>query len=170
VGMQKGQEMHSRLVSLLISTAVRYPEVGSVRYDPRSGTLRISLLLKGELDEQEHHTTMQALLDTVEVYTGLRGQEPRTVEVEIDSLGPLGVITVVRDVSSLSPGEIYTLVEFFRERFAGRIAVEQLPFMGEEEWLAQDEMIEEVLTGISPASGKHLIAIREDGRLMVFQK
>jgi hypothetical protein len=168
--MQRVDGTQSRLVSLLISTAVRYAEFGSIRFDPRTGTMRLAFLLKGELSPEEHLDATRVIMDLVEVYTGLRGVESRVVDVEIDALGPLSVVTVIRDVQSLTPGEIYTLVEFFRDRFGGQIATEPFPYMGEEEWMAQDEWIEEVVTGLSPTSGKHLIAIREDGRLMVFQK
>jgi hypothetical protein len=168
--MQRVDGAQSRLVSMLISTAVRYAEIGSIRFDPRSGNMRLAFLLNAELSPEEHLDATRAIMDLCDVYAGLRGQEPKVIDVEIDALGQLGVVTVIRDVQSLTPGEIYTLVEFMRERFAGRIAAEPVPYMAEEEWMAQDEWIEEVVTGLAPNSGKHLIAIREDGRLMVFQK
>lgn len=170
VGMQRGEGAQSRMVSLLISTAVRYAEIGSLRFDPKSGNMRLAFLLNVELTPEEHMDVTRAIMDLCDVYAGLRGQEPKVIDVEVDALGQLGVVTVIRDVASLTPGEIYTLVEFARDRFAGRIASEPMPYMAEEEWMAQDEWIEEVVTGLAPGSGKHLIAIREDGRLMVFQK
>jgi hypothetical protein len=44
-------------------------------------------------------------------------------------------------------------------------------FLGEEELLAQDEMIEEMLASLAERRNSgNLIAIREDGRLMFFHK
>jgi hypothetical protein len=131
VAQQRVDGTQSRLVSLLISTAVRYAEIGSIRFDPKTGTMRLAVLLKVELTAEEHLDATRAIMDLCEVYTGLRGVEPRVIDVEIDALGMLGVVTVIRDVQSLTPGEIYTLVEFFRDRFAGRIASEPFPYMGE---------------------------------------
>lgn len=170
MGVQRAEGAQSRLVSLLIMAAVRYAEIGSIRFDPKSGNMRLAFLLNVELTPEEHLEVTRAIIDLCEVYAALRGHEPKAIDVEIEALGQLGIVTVIRDITSFTPGEIYTLVEFARDRFAGKIAVEPVPYMAEEEWMAQDEWIEEVVTGLAPGSGKHLIAIREDGRLMVFQK
>jgi len=168
---RRREERTSRNVSLLISMLVRYPEVGSVKYEPRQQTIRLSLLISGAMNEEEWDRTATSLLDTLEVYHLLGQRTPTTLEVERDGYGELTTIAITRDVATLSPEEIYTAIEFFRERFPGRLVVETFDYGAEDEMTAQDEMIEEILADLEEnRTGQNLIAIREEGRVMVFQK
>lgn len=168
---RKSDDRMSRSASLLISMLVRYPEVGTVKYEPRQQTIRWSLLLSGELQEQEFARTRELLMDTLEVYHLLDQRPIAVLEISCESFGDLTQVAITRDVASMSPEEIYTVNEFFRERFAGRLVTEVVEFAGEEEMIAQDEMIQEILADLGEGrGGRNLIAIREDGRVMVFQK
>jgi hypothetical protein len=168
---RKRDDRMSRSVSLLISMLVRYPEVGTVKYEPGQQTLRMSLLIHGDLPEEEFARVEEALFDSLEVYHMLEQRQPTTVEVDLESYSGLTAIAITRDAQTLSPEEIYMIVEFFRERFAGRLVTEPGDFQAEDEMLAQDELIEEILAELEEGrNGRNLIAIREDGRVMVFQK
>lgn len=161
----------SRRVSLLISVLVRYPEIGTVKYEPRQQTIRMSLLVTGELSEAEWRETEDKLFDTLEVYHMLEHREPAVVQVDAENLGAVTSIAITRDAVTFTPEEIYTIVEFFRERFSGRLVMEAIDMGGDEEWTAQDEAIETMLADLEQSrSNRNLIAIREDGRVMVFQK
>ncbi|HWI60551.1 MAG TPA: hypothetical protein VNT75_01795 [Symbiobacteriaceae bacterium] len=161
----------SRSVGLLISVLVRYPEVGTVKYEPRQQTIRMSLLVTGELSEADWTRTESKLFETLEVYHMLEQREPAVVNVEAENLGHLTSVSLTRDVSTLTPEEIYTVVEFFREHFSGRLVTEQIEMGSEEDWMAQDEAIENMLATLEQGRSKgNLIAIREEGRLMMFQK
>ena len=161
----------SRSVGLLISVLVRYPEVGTVKYEPRQQTIRMSLLVTGELSETDWTRTEDKLFETLEVYHMLEQREPTVVHVEAENLGDLTTVSLTRDVATLTPEEIYTILEFFRERFSGRLVTEQIEMGSEDDWMAQDEAIESMLATLEQGRSKgNLIAIREEGRLMMFQK
>jgi hypothetical protein len=161
----------SRSVSLLISMAVRYPEISTVKYEPRQQTVRLGLLITGDLSAEDWAQTEAAFLDTLDVYLLLQQRQPAVMEIERESFGDLTAITISRDSASCTPEEIYTMVEFFRERMGDRLVSEQFDYGAEEEWTAQDEMIEEILADLDSGRPlRNLIAIREDGRLVVFQK
>lgn len=165
------EEPTSRSVHLLLSYAVRYPEISAVRYDPRHQTLRLSFLVVGPLPAEEFQRAEAKLQETLEVYHMLGQRRAQVVEVAHESMGELNTITLERDVASLTPEEIYTLVEIVRDLFAGRVVAESIDFIGEEEMLAQEEIIEQALASLTERrSTAHLIAIREDGRLMFFHK
>lgn len=171
MGHRKRDDRMSRKLSQLISMLVRYPEVGTVTYDPGQQTIRMSLLLKGEMAGPEFAVVEEALFDTLEVYHLLEQRQPVIMEVVRESYGGLTSIAITRDARSLSPEEIYVLIEFFRQRFPGRLVAEAVEYAGEDDLIAQDEMIEEILYDLEATKGdRNLIAIREDGRLMVFQK
>jgi len=171
MGHPKRDEYVSRSVGLLISVLVRYPEVGTVKYEPRQQTICIGLLIQGELPADEFQRVREGLSETLEVYHLLEQRRHTVLEVEQESYGGFTAVTVTRDAASLTPEEIYVLIEFFRERFAGRLVTEAIDYGADDEMTAQDEMIEEILYDLErgPAD-RHLIAIRENGRVMVFQK
>lgn len=160
-----------RSLHLLLSFAVRYPEISTVRYDPRQQTLKLGFLLRGEVTKSEFSQTERKLQEMLEIYHLLEQRQPSVVAIAQDSLGELTSLSLERDIASLKPEELYTVVEFVRGRFADRVITEEIGVYGEEDMIAQDEMIEEMLESLSRGrTGSNLIAIREDGRLMFFHK
>lgn len=171
MGLRRSDDRPSRSVSLLISMLVRYPEVATVRYEPEQQHLRVGLLISGDLSHVQWEELQEGFADTLEVYWQLSGRKPATLMMERESYGEMAAITIIRAADSLSPEEVYTWMEFFRDRLAGRLLTESVEFSGEEELLAQDELIEDLLHDMHEGrSGRNLIAIREDGRVMLFQK
>ncbi len=160
-----------RAVHILLSFAVRYPEIWTVRYDPRQQMLKLGFLIRGVITAQEFTETELRLQEMLEMYHLLEQRRPTTIQFSEDSLGDLTSLSLERDIASLKPEELFTVVEFIRERFAGRVIADEMGVFGEEELIAQEEMIEEMLDSLSRGrSGSNLIAIREDGRLMFFHK
>jgi hypothetical protein len=169
---RKRDDRISRSVSVLVSMLVRYPEVGTVKYEPRQQTIRMGLVITGEMTDADWNRTEQDLFDTLDVYHLLEQRQPSVLDVAMESYGELTSIAITRDVATFSPEEIYTIVEFFKERFAGRLVTELVDWpANEDEMIAQDELIEELVADLEEnRSSRNLIAIREDGRVMVFRK
>lgn len=150
---------------------VRYAEVGTVKYDPRQQTLRFTLLVTGALSGEEFDRLRKLLTETLEVYHLIDQRQPAVLNLSQDNYGELTSLALTRDVVTLTPAEIWTVIELLRERFEGRLVAEPIDFVGEEELMAQDEMIEQIVAELEGGrTGRDLIAIREDGRVMVFQK
>lgn len=171
MGLRRGDERSTRSIGMLISMLVRYPEVGAVKYDPRQQTMRLSLLVTGTLDDGEFERLRQVLIDTLSVYNQLEDRQPAVLTVAREEFGSMTGIQLTRDVTTMTPAEVWTVVEFFRDWFPGRLVAEPVEVTTEDEWTAQDEMIEEILAELDGGrSGRDLIAIREEGRVMVFQK
>lgn len=161
----------ARKLSPLIAMLVRYPEIGTVKYDPRQQVLHFTLLVTGELPPDEFGRLRQLLTDTLEVYNLMDQRRLAVLELRQESYGELTSLAITRDVVTLTPAEIWTIIEFFRDRFEGRLVAEPTDMVGEDELIAQDEMIQQIIAELEGGrSGRDLIAIREDGRVMVFQK
>ena len=169
---RKRDDRISRSVSVLVSMLVRYPEVGTVKYEPRQQTIRMGLVITGAMTDADWNRTEQDLFDTLDVYHLLEQRQPSVLDVAMESYGELTSIAITRDVATFSPEEIYTIVEFFKERFAGRLVTEVVDWpANEDEMIAQDELIEELVADLEEnRTSRNLIAIREDGRVMVFRK
>lgn len=165
------EEPTSRSVHVLLSYAVRYPEIATVRYDPKRRTLRFSFLVTGPVPEKEFAMVERKVRETLDVYHILGQRRALVIEVAHEGLGELNTIALERDISTLTPEELFTVVEVIRDLFAGRVIAENIDLYGEEEMLLQEEMIEEMLASLAERRSKtNLIAIREDGRLMFFHK
>lgn len=171
MGFRKTDEPTPRSLTTLIGIAVRYPEISTVKYDPREQTLRLGFLVHGELSAEEFGQLESVLTETLEIYSELGQRQMEALSVTSESLGDLVSLSVIRDVSSLTPEEVYTIVEVVRDRLPGRIFAENVEPYGEDDLIAQDEMIEEMLTSLARGRTRSdLIAIREDGRVMFFYK
>lgn len=161
----------SRRLSPLIAMLVRYPEIGTVKYDPRQQVIHFTLLITGGLSAEEFGRLRQLLTDTLEVYNLMDQRRPAVLQLRQESYGELTSLAITRDVVTLTPAEIWTIIEFFRDRFETRLVAEPTDLVGEDELIAQDEMIQQIVAELEGGrTGRDLIAIREDGRVMVFQK
>jgi len=171
VNKRRGDEPSVRTIQLLVSYAIRYPEIATVRYDPGRHALRLSFLVKGPLTEEEFSAAADRIRETLEVYHLMNQREAELVEVRQTAFGELNTIAVERDVHSLSPEELYTVVAVMRSLFQQRLLTEPMEYFGEEELMAQDELIEEVMASLSNQRQQpNLYAMRENGRLMIFHK
>ena len=168
---RRGDEPSARIIQLLISYAIRYPEIATVRYDPGRQALRLSFLVKGPLTDEEFSAAAARIRETLEVYLMMNQRTASVIDVQQTAFGDLNTIAVERDVQSLSPEELYTVVAVVRSIFQQRLLTEPVEYFGEEELMAQDELIEEVMASLSNQRQQpNLIAIRENGRLMIFHK
>jgi len=155
----------------LLSYAARYPEIATIRYDPGRQTIRLSFLVTGQITSEEFLETRRKVLETLEVYHMIDQRYPEIALLTHEGLGELNTFSLERDVATLTPEELYTIVELMRQLFGSRLITDSMEMTGEEDLWAQDEMIEEMLASMAERrSASNLIAIRENGRLMFFQK
>jgi hypothetical protein len=83
----------------------------------------------------------------------------------------MAMLTIIRDVGSLSRGEIALIIALLREKVIDLLVSDQSEFLVEEDLLIQEELIENMLENMKREYDSHsLIGIREDGRVLVFNK
>ena len=168
---QQGDEQISDGVNLLISILVRYPEVGSITYNPTNQSIKLTFLLTGS----PHKMTVKGLADHISLslsaYHALRVEKNCLVDVKISKFDNMAVMTIVRDVNSLSRGEIALIIALMREQALDLLVTDQGESLLEEDLLVQEELIENMLENMKKETDNHsLIGIREDGRVLVFNK
>lgn len=170
-GLNREGERANNSVSLLISMLVRYPELATINFDPRHQTLKFTFLLTRVLSEDEFDAFRRRLLESLKAYAWLEGLEVATTEVGLTKYGDVSVVEVVRDVRSLSQGEVSLTIDLIRGVFAPILVVDRGESVQEEELAAQEELIEQMLEDLRESrSDRNLIAFREEGRVLVFNK
>jgi len=161
----------SKSVSLLISILVRYPELGTINYDPKNHILKFTFLIAKLISDSEYRLLEEKLSAGIEVYHQLRGSSDYVFKVKTTRFGRVTVVDIKRDVTTLSQEELSLMIEVLREQWGDVLVVDENDAVLEEELLIQEELIEEMLEDLKDgAQGKNLIAFREEGRVLVFNK
>ena len=160
-----------RSVRMLISVLVRYPELGTVNYDPRRRRLKYTFLVRQNVAEPAFQALARRVQSSLEAFWYLEGTEPQHYESSYTPFKDVSTIEIVRDVQSLTPEEIALVIELVRGSFGEAVATDGADGLWEEDPFYQEELIEEMLEDLRRTRGEHnLIAFREEGRLVVFNK
>ena len=161
----------SRSVGLLISILVCYPELGTIHFDPRRRNLKFTFLLTRRQTEAEFEALESKLRASLEAYSFLAGRPVNCFELSRSALGEITVLEVTRDVATLSREEIALIIALMRESYGTSLVAERSETIMDEDITLQEELIEEMLEDLRQTRGdKNLIALREEGRVMVFNK
>lgn len=150
---------------------LRYPEVSSLHFEPETNLMRFTFLCQGSLPPEEVEGLASLLEESLDAYAFLEGVEPRHLSLHHEVVDGVTVLELERDVDSLTPTEISMVIALFRERLEGKLVAEG-PAPGEdEEQSHQDELIESLLDDLRTSRQvQRLIAFREEGRVLVFNK
>ena len=156
---------------LLVSILLRFPEVGSVTYDPQHHALRFTMLFRGKLTAQSFGELRELVTESVLALSQLQGVEVRIIDVERTAFKGVTALAVLRDVETLTREEIAMLIALARSRFGDGMVVEAESGLIEEDLLVQEQLIDAALDDLRDArQHQNLIAYREGGRVMVFNK
>lgn len=164
-------ETISDSVNLLISILVRYPEIGTIRFDPKSNLLKLTFMFAGMLSAEEIAEMKQLLTDSITAYHVLEKISVEKSEVKFSSYDNVTLLDFFRDVHTLSRNEIALVIALLRERCKERLFIDGNDSVMEEDLVIQEEVIESMLENMKSQRSEHsLIGIREDGRVLVFNK
>ncbi len=167
----KPQEEVSDSIGLLISILVRYPEVGTINYDPIRQQLKFTFIFSCVLEESELVNFKKIVVESIETYNKLEGRNPVFIETSCSLCENFTMFEVSRDVGTLSQEEISLVIELVHMNYTQNLISEKNDSLMEEDLLMQEELIEHMLENLKISSPeKNLIAFREEGRVLVFNK
>lgn len=172
--MPKFQQNDDRVsdgVNLLISILVRYPEIGTINYDADKHTIKLTFMLSTIPSETEFARLKATLTNSLAAYHVLQETKAAKADVDLSDCGGVAMLTILRDVPTLSKGEIALVITLLRDSLNNRLITDANDALLEEDLLIQEEVIDNMLANIKDQyTGKGLIGIREDGRVLVFNK
>ena len=158
-------------ISLLISILVRYPEIGTINFNPRNHTLKFIFLITEVLPDPEFAKFKAKVILSLETLCYLENRPAATVNLAKSVFEGITQIEVIRDVTSLTREEISLIIQLFRQEFPRNLVSDQNDNLLEEDLQVQEELIENMLEDLRVASNdKNFIAFREEGRVLVFNK
>ncbi|MBP2663182.1 MAG: hypothetical protein H6Q71_1130 [Firmicutes bacterium] len=158
--------------NLIISMLVRYPEIGTINFNPEVNLLKLTFMVSGIPTYGEFERTKQLIINSIAAYHMLEGIADISIDIELSSYEQVAIVTVIRDVQTLTRGEINLMIKLLQERFSERLVTDHNDSMLEEDLLFQEAVIEDMLENMREQDNDHhnLIGIREDGRVFVFNK
>jgi len=158
-------------IGLLISILVRFPEVGTINYEPQDQVLRFTFMLDQPLTKEAIRQFEEKFRKSLEIFNFLEDRVPEVINLKYTQYDQLMALEVQRDVTSLSRNEIGLIIALVRESFEASLVSENNDSIMEEELLLQEELIDHMLESVrGTVPQRQLIAFREEGRVMVFNK
>jgi len=153
-------------VALIISILLRHPEVGSLSYGQDEHALKFTFMLTGNSDAT---SVLEKLPLALEVFHQLEGRKMRICLIEYRTEEQVGILTITRDVDSLTQSELGLIVEWVKSELSAALISDQT-YLPEEEQLFQEEVISHMLATIRTSDlDKNIVAVREEGRVLVFK-
>jgi hypothetical protein len=167
----KEGESFSNSMSLIAFLLVRYPEIGSVRFDPGQKTLLFSFVLAKALSKDEFESFKDKLLLSINNMVQLQERDAGTIEISCAEYDGLTFLEIVRNIESLTQEEIALLTGIIHDFFEEYLVLDQEEALQEEDTILQEEMIEHMLEDLKDSrQEKRLIGFREEGRVLVFNR
>lgn len=158
-------------ISLLVSILIRYPEISSLHFDPKSRSLAFNFLVRGLIPQENLRSFRTKLSSCLDVFHQIGGDQNHTTSILSEDFNGVTRLIVAREVDTLSQHEISLIIHVIYDHFTDKLVSDYNDSILEEELLLQEEMIDSMLLDVSGASQeKDFIAYREDGRVMVFNK
>lgn len=158
-------------IGLLTTLLIRYPEVCSVNYSPVGRQLRLSFILKQQLDKKTQEQFQEEIITCVGTYIFFEKKEqPKHFKVKYTDGPGIGIVEITRDAVTLTQKEIALILNYMQDRFAGYLVSEALT-LPEDDLIEQDDFIRYMLDKLRIKYPKYkLIAVREEGRVLVFKR
>lgn len=159
-------------VNLLISILVRYPEIGTIKFDPKLNSLKLTFMFSNLSIRDDLAEFKKLLIDSISAYHILEASSLEIADIEISTYDKMTMMHIIRDVHSLTKAEIALVITLLRNKFQDRLVIDYNDSLLEEDLVLQEEVIENMLESMKKQhlGNNNLIGIREDGRVLVFNK
>lgn len=158
-------------VNLLVGMLISYPEISKILYEPKDESLNITFIVKEVLADTEFAEFKMLIERNLEAYYSLEKIWQRRVTLEKQTCGGFTFIQLKRDIATVSKGEMALLAELVQQRYGGRLVDDGTIIVLDDDLVLQDDFVDNMLNNIriNKISTK-LIGMREDGRVMIFNK
>ena len=93
-------------INLLVSILVCYPEIGTISFEPREEALHFSFALQEVPPRQVYEDVGELIGESILTYHSIEGIEDGRIEIYLEGQGHTAFFHVVRDIRSISQGEI----------------------------------------------------------------
>ena len=149
---------------LLVSILLRYPEVGTISCSQKQQALVLKFLVAKDC---EYEGLKCKLTQALEMFHKIEGRKMKLLSIERYQRD-LDLLVITRDLGSITQNEVNLIVEIIKKELGKQLIIDESSLL-EEEIVFQEEVINHMLAAIrSNGTEKNITALREDGRVLVF--
>ena len=161
-------------INLLVSILVCYPEIGTISFEPKEDALHFSFALAEVPPRRTYEEVGELIRESILTYHSIEGFDGGgRIEIYLEGQGHTAFFHIVRDIRTISQGEISMISTIMRERFGETLIVDpdSRPEDFEFDLAAHENAIDHMIgtLKISRVTNR-MIGIREEGRVLVFNK
>ncbi|WP_110953206.1 hypothetical protein [Anaerosinus massiliensis] len=171
MNLEQEEKLNTDGVNLLVSILVCYPEIGTINFDPMNNLLKMTFVLNKIPSGEEFLMIKTKLLQSVLTYHVLEELKANTIDIQMDSYEGVAFIRVFRDMDTLSKGEFALISTLMKECFSESLVTDGNATPTEEDGIFQEDFIDNMIGNVKiNQMASNLIGIREEGRVMIFNK
>jgi len=158
-------------INLLTSLLVRYPELCTINFTPKGRLLKLSFILRIELNKKTCAQIQDDLFQCISTFLYFENRTaPAHFKINHTFGSGLTILEITRDANTLLQQEIALIIAYLRQHFQQIVVSDETTFQEEELW-EQDSLIGSMLDSLRIINPKNkLIAVREEGRVLVFKR
>ncbi|MBB5335354.1 hypothetical protein [Pectinatus brassicae] len=154
-------------VNLLVSILLRYPEIGTISFDPETTCLKITFTLDKMVVSDEFENFKTLLTNSISAYHYLENIQDAKVSINTDIQENTLFMHILRDMDTVSQNEIKLISTLMNEHFGDAI-IKGSTNSTENESM-QEDIIDHMLGSVKLNHvSERIIGIWEEGRVLVF--
>ena len=111
-------EKVSDSVNLLVSMLVRYPEIGTLRFDSSNATLNLTFILTTIPSDEQFRSFKDYLEKSLQSFYYLSAYDNLLLTITMTPYDSITVIHIARDIDTLSKSEIALMIKIIQLHFA----------------------------------------------------
>lgn len=157
----------TRGLGTLIAVLMRYPEVSSVQCNPEAKTIQVSFVIRGALEDSLWAQVLEESLASLTTYRQMTRRPLESMDLTHDVSTDVTTVELTRDTNTVSVEEIGIIIEILRDHAQLTVLYDPHDLL-EEDMMVQEETIQErLLTLVEEGTGQ-LVAMRDEGRVLIF--
>ncbi len=161
----------SHTANLLTSILLCYPEIATINLDPKTNLVRFIFYLSTSLAGDAVDVFKERLQQSLKAYYFLVNKEIEVSSFSFQTQDCFTILEFQRDVLTLTQKEIALIIALLQEQFGENLISDE-----DDDLLVDDLSLHEELIGhmlehtIETSANSRLIALRDEGRVLVFNK
>ena len=167
----KKKPERSEGVRFLASILVCFAEISTISYEPKDKSLHMTFALQSSVSQEGFNELTSFLTESIHTYQLLDGMGGGFVDFSMEVHDEVAFFHVIRDLETLSSGELRVITSIVRNRFEETLVMDShvLEQLDAEFAVAQEEAMEQLFEKVQ-AMELHgrLVGVREGNHVVVY--
>lgn len=161
----------SHIANLLTSILLCYPEIATINLDPKTNLVKFTFYLSNSLPQDAIGVFEERMRQSLDAYYFLINKDVEVYSFAFHTQDCFTTLEFQRDVLTLTQKEIALIIALLKEQFAENLITEEDDDLMVDDMTLHEELIGRMLEHTKETSANsRLIALRDEGRVLVFNK